>query len=123
MPRLYLSLSLGLAAALSGCAFSRGELGVPFDETGLAAIKKGQSTEDDVTRLLGAPDNIIELGKREAFHYYRYTMKHATLLVFSRVNIAADELYVFFSEKDVVEDVLFSKRTDQLKFQFWPFGE
>jgi hypothetical protein len=103
--------------------FSRGQLNAPFDEGALSAINKGHSTEDEVVRLLGAPNNIIELGKREAFHYYRYEMKHATVLVFSRVNIATDELYVFFNEQHVVDDVVFSKRSDELKFQFWPFGE
>ena len=114
-----------LALALigtSGCAFSRGDLGVPFNETDISVVRKGQATEADVARLLGAPDNVIQLGNREAFHYYRYTLKHATLLVFSRVNIAADELYVIFDQRGLVDDVLFSKRTDKLKFQFWPFG-
>ena len=119
---LYASLAMGLAT-LGGCAFSRGDLGAPLNEASLSAIKKGQSTEDEVVRLLGAPDKIIELGKREAFHYYHYGLKHATVLVFSRVNIAADELYVFFNQQGVVDDVLFSKRTNQLEFQFWPFGE
>jgi hypothetical protein len=76
-----------------------------------------------VVRLLGAPDSVIQLGDREAFHYYHYTLKHATFLVFSRVNVAADELYVFFDRHGVVEQVVFSPRTNKLEFQFWPFGE
>ena len=57
------------------------------------------------------------------FHYYHYTLKHATFLVFSRVNIASDELYVFFDRSGIVNQVLFGPRTDKLEFQFWPFGE
>jgi hypothetical protein len=52
----------------------------------------------------------------------RETRKHATFLVFSRVNIASDELYVFFDSRGVVDQVLFSEPTKNLEFQFWPFG-
>jgi hypothetical protein len=117
-------LLMGFAAAgASGCAFSRGDLGVPFKEADISAIKQGQSTEADVVRVLGAPDTIIRLGGgQEAFHYYHYALKHATLLVFSRVNIASDQLYVFFDVHGIVDQVLSGRRTNKLKFQFWPFG-
>ena len=117
-----LSLTLALAGA-SGCAVSRGDLGTSFNEADISAIRRGSATASDVVHLLGAPDNVIQLGDREAFHYYHYTLKHATFLVFSRVNVAADELYVFFDRRGVVEQVLFGPRTNKLEFQFWPFGE
>jgi outer membrane protein assembly factor BamE (lipoprotein component of BamABCDE complex) len=117
-------LSVGLAfATASGCAVTRGDLGTPFNGTAISAIQKGKSTQSDVVRLLGAPDNVIQLGNREAFHYYHYTLKHATFIVFSRVNIASDEVYVFFDPNGVVDQVLFSQPTNKLEFQFWPFGE
>jgi outer membrane protein assembly factor BamE (lipoprotein component of BamABCDE complex) len=106
-----------------GCAFSRGELGTAVKAEDIAAIKKGQTTEAQVVALLGAPDDIREIGRRELFHYYRYVLKHATVVVFSRANIASDQVYVLFDERGVVEDVITGDRTDQLKFQFWPFGE
>lgn len=112
-----------LAASLGGCAFTRGDLGLPFQPADLSAIKQGQSTVPEVVAALGAPNEIIRLNQgRQAFHYYHYAMKHETLLVFSRVNFASDQLYVFFDAQGVVERVLFSNRTDQLEFQFWPFG-
>jgi len=117
-----LSVTLALVEA-SGCAVSRGDLGMAFDEKDISAIKKGSATQADVVRLLGAPDNVIQLGDRDVFHYYHYTLKHGTFLVFSRVNIAADELYVFFDRHGIVDQVLFGPRTDKLEFQFWPFGE
>jgi outer membrane protein assembly factor BamE (lipoprotein component of BamABCDE complex) len=117
-----LSLTLALVGA-SGCAVSRGDLGMSFNEADISAIRRGSATQSDVARLLGAPDSVIQLGDREAFHYYHYTLKHATFLVFSRVNVAADELYVVFDRHGVVEQVLFSPRTNKLEFQFWPFGE
>ena len=117
-----LLLTLTLAGA-SGCAVSRGDLGVSFNGADISAIRTGVATQPEVVRLLGAPDNVIQIGDREVFHYYHYTLKHATFLVFSRVNVAADELYVFFDRRGMVDQVLFSPRTDKLEFQFWPFGE
>jgi hypothetical protein len=109
-------------AGIGGCAFTRGDLGVPFKETDISAIRQGQSTVPYVVALLGAPDEIIRLGNdRQAFHYYHYAMKHATLLVFSRVNIASDQIYVFFDARGVVDRVVSGNRTDGLEFQFWPF--
>jgi len=108
---------------VAGCAFSRGELGTAVKAEDIAAIKKGQTTEAQVVALLGAPDDIREIGKRELFHYYRYVLKHATVIVFSRANIASGQVYVLFDEHGVVDEVITGDRTDQLKFQFWPFGE
>jgi hypothetical protein len=114
-------MALAFAGA-SGCAVTRGDLGMPFNAADVAAIGKGRASQSDVVRLLGAPDDVVQLGDREAFHYYHYTLKHATFLVFSRINIASDELYVFFDQQGVVDQVLFSQPTNKLEFQFWPFG-
>jgi outer membrane protein assembly factor BamE (lipoprotein component of BamABCDE complex) len=117
------ALLWALLPGLAGCAFSRGELGTALKADDIAQIKKGQTTEAQVVALLGAPDDIREIGKRELFHYYRYVLKHATVVVFSRANIASDQVYVLFDEHGVVDEVITGDRTDQLKFQFWPFGE
>jgi outer membrane protein assembly factor BamE (lipoprotein component of BamABCDE complex) len=117
------ALLWAILPGLAGCAFSRGELGTALKAEDIAQIKKGQTTEAQVVALLGAPDDIREIGKRELFHYYRYVLKHATVVVFSRANIASDQVYVLFDEHGVVDEVITGDRTDQLKFQFWPFGE
>jgi SmpA / OmlA family len=116
-----LSTTLVLAGA-AGCAVTRGDLGAPFNNADISAVQKGRATQSDVVRLLGAPDNVIQLGHREVFHYYHYTLKHATFLVLSRVNIASDELYIFFDRRGVVDQVLVSEPTKNLEFQWWPFG-
>lgn len=122
---LRVGLTIGVLIAmlgLEGCAFSRGDLGAPLDASRVSDIKNGRTTEAQVIALLGAPDRIQEINKRQVFHYYRYAMKHGTVLVFSRVNIASDDLYVFFDQNGVVEQVVYGNRTNNLKFQFWPFG-
>jgi len=110
------------ALGTSGCAFSRGDLGAPLDPNRTSDIKKGRTTEAQVIALLGAPDSIQEINHQEVFHYYRYMLKHGTVLVFSRVNIASDDLYIFFDQDGVVQQVVYGDRTNNLKFQFWPFG-
>jgi len=118
---LALLIMVAVAAGAGGCAFTRGDLGVPFKAADIAAINP-ESNESDVARVLGAPDEIIRVGgERVVFHYYHYALKHATVLVFSRVNIGSDQLYVFFNEHGIVDRVLSGNHTDQLKFQFWPF--
>lgn len=108
---------------MSGCAFSRGDLGAPLNDSDVSQIKKGQTTEGQVVAMLGAPDSIQEIDHHQVFHYYRYALKHATVLVFSRVNIASDDVYVFFDDDGIVSQVLSGNRTNELKFQSWPFGE
>jgi hypothetical protein len=50
-------VTLALVEA-SGCAVSRGDLGMSFNEKDISAIKKGSATQANVVRLLGAPDNV-----------------------------------------------------------------
>jgi hypothetical protein len=107
----------------TGCAFTRGNLGLAEKDQDISAIKKGITTRDEVLALLGAPNHILEINGQSIFHYYRYDLKHSTLLVFSRINIASDDLYVFITKEGTVDEVAFTRRSDQLKFQFWPFGQ
>jgi len=113
-----LSLSL-----LGGCAFIRGNMGDVIKDEDVAALKKGVTTRAQVAALLGAPERIIEANGHEIFQYYRYDVKSGMVLFFSRTNIMGDDLYVMFNKEGVVDEVVFGKRTDRLKFQFWPFGD
>ena len=113
-----LSLSL-----LGGCAFIRGNMGDAFKDEDVAALRKGITTRAQVAALLGAPERIIEANGHEIFQYYRYDVKSGMVLFFSRTNIMGDDLYVMFNKEGVVDEVVFGKRTDRLKFQFWPFGD
>jgi outer membrane protein assembly factor BamE (lipoprotein component of BamABCDE complex) len=112
---------------LNGCAFSRGTLGDEIKDEDVTALKKGETTRTEVVARLGAPDRIVQANGQDVFQYYRYDAKGGSLLLivvnFSRMNIKSDDLYVFFNQKGVVDDVVFGKRTKQLKFQFWPFDD
>ena len=114
--------ALFVFAGLSGCAFSRGNFESPLNEPDISQIKKGQTNEAEVVSILGSPESIDQVNHRPVFHYYHYGLKHGTILVFSRVNVASDDVYVFFDQDGVVTQVLQGNRTKDLKFQFWPFG-
>ena len=119
------SMRIMLAAALlalGGCAVSRGDLGDGLPKEKIAAVKEGQTTTTEVLALLGAPASIQQIGDMTVFHYYHYALKHGTFLVFSRINVAGDDTYVFLDHAGVVRQVLAGNRTDRLTFQFWPFG-
>jgi len=115
---LILSLSL-----LGGCAFIRGSMGDAFKDEDVAALKKGVTTRAQVAARLGAPERILEANGYEIYQYYRYDVKSGMILFFSRTNVMGDDLYVMFNKKGVVDEVVFGKRTNRLKFQFWPFGD
>ncbi|MDH4082849.1 MAG: hypothetical protein OEV99_06820 [Nitrospira sp.] len=121
-------LGLFLIAFLSqACAFSRGTLGDEINADAIAAIKKGATTQAEVLHLLGAPDRLMQLNGRDVFQYYRYDAKAGSLLLiilnFSRLSMKSDDLFVILSKDGLVEDVISSKRTDGIKFRFWPFGQ
>ena len=122
-----LGLVMITAASLSACSFSRGNIGDEFNAGQVETVKKGVSTRADVVSTLGAPDRIVEANDHEIFQYYRYDIKASSLwllvLNLSRLNIKSDDLYVFLNRQGIVEEVVFGKRTDRLKFQFWPFGK
>jgi hypothetical protein len=121
------TIVLMLLLGLGGCAFSRGSLGDEIKTDAVSAIKKGVTSKGEVLSLLGAPDRVLQVNGRDLFQYYRYDAKAGSLLLivlnFSRVSVRSDDLFVLLSREGVVEDVLFSKRTDGMEFRFWPFGD
>ena len=115
------------ALLLQGCAFSRGTVGDDVKTEMVATIQKGTTTKTEVVNLLGAPDRLLQLNGRDVFHYYRYDAKAGSLLLillnFTRLSVKSDDVFVIMNRDGIVEEVISSKRTDNLSFRFWPFGE
>ena len=127
MPGKYVVVLLITLLMSQGCVVTRGTLGEPFREEAIAQIKKGSSTASVVVALLGAPERIVRGNEREIFHYYYYDGKSPALLLLVlnlvRMELKSDNLYVFFGRNGLVEDVLYSKRTPNVEFKLWPFGD
>jgi hypothetical protein len=112
---------------IQGCAFSRGTLGDDIKTEAVGSIKKGVTTKPEVLALLGAPDRVLPLNGRDVYQYYRYDAKAGSLLLilvnFSRISVKGDDVFVMINQTGIVEEVMSSKRTEDLEFRFWPFGE
>ena len=123
-PFLFLAV---VAILIQGCAFSRGTLGDDIKTEAIGEIKKGATTKAEVLALLGAPDRVLPLNGRDVYQYYRYDAKAGSLLLilinFSRLSVKGDDLFVMINQTGIVEEVVWSKRTENLEFRFWPFGE
>jgi len=127
MRRLVHSAVAGAVILTMGCSFSRATLGDEFNASQIETIKKGETSKADVVAVLGAPDRVLPMNGQELFQYYRYDAKAGSLLLillnFVRLNIKSDDLYIWFNREGIVQDVIFGKRTETLKFQFWPFDK
>jgi outer membrane protein assembly factor BamE (lipoprotein component of BamABCDE complex) len=120
-------LLVGISLFINGCVLSRGRVGNPIQEESLSQIEKGISKKESVVTLLGAPDRIIVGNDKEIFQYYYYDGKSPglILLVFNilSVNVRSDNLYVFFDRQDIVQDVIYGKRTPEVDFTIRPWGK
>lgn len=100
------SLALALTLPLAGCFLSRSTANPPIPPEAVAQITPGESTADDVTRLLGAPNEVVQLGRRSAWRYEHTVEKQAAaflvLLGLRGVDTQADRVWVFFDENDNV---------------------
>jgi outer membrane protein assembly factor BamE (lipoprotein component of BamABCDE complex) len=119
-------LLIGCVFLLQGCVISRGRVGNPLDEVQIQKVEKGSTKKDVVVALLGAPDRIIVGNGKEIFHYYYYDGKSPSLFLalinFISINVMSDNLYIFFDQQDVVQDVIYGKRTPDLRFRLRPWG-
>lgn len=120
-------LTLFLLTSATGCAFGRATLGDKINPEEVANLTKGVTSRAEVVARIGAPDRILQANGREVLHYYQYDLKSSSLLLllvnFSRFNIKSDDLYVLINQDGLVDDVLYGRRTNQLRFQAWPFGD
>jgi outer membrane protein assembly factor BamE (lipoprotein component of BamABCDE complex) len=118
-----LVLVLAVAILTGGCAFVRGTYGEEINPPDLSSIKKGTTTRAEIATLLGAPERIAEVNHHEIFQYYHYDMKSGLLLFFSRTNVISEDVFVFFDENGIVQDIVVGKKKPAPEMQFWPFGE
>lgn len=120
-------LTICMALTLAACSFSRGTVGDELTDSAIQSIQKGVSTRADVLAALGAPDRVIRSEGAEVLQYYRYDAKVGSLFLlilnYSRVQVKSDDLYVWIGGNGTVQDLVYSRRTPNMKFRFWPFGK
>jgi hypothetical protein len=108
MPRTT-CLSLLALPLLTGCFLDRAATNVPLDPAAVAALEPGVSTADDVTRLLGAPIEVVQLGRRSAWRFeYQLVKRTGLFLVLfgtRGTDTQSDRVWVFLDEQDRVTHV------------------
>jgi outer membrane protein assembly factor BamE (lipoprotein component of BamABCDE complex) len=95
-----LSLS---ALLLSSCALARSNVNVPLDEAALSRLEIGMSARE-VVELLGAPADVVQLGRRSAYRYDFINTKRSGLwllvVLLYNEDTRADRAWVFFDENE-----------------------
>lgn len=90
----------------SGCALARQETNEPLDPAIVRSLKPGVTTAREVVERMGAPTEVVQLGRRTAYRYDATTTKSAGLflLVFNMASqdTRSDRLWVFFDENNVL---------------------
>lgn len=89
------------------CFISRNTANEPLQHKRMETLQPGVSKASDVAATLGAPNDVVQLGKRMAWRYDFSAAKTAgfTLLVVTFVNqdTRADRAWLFFDENSVLQ--------------------
>ena len=98
-----------LLVLLAGCAIGRTAENVPLEQAKIEGLVAGRTTALEVVEAMGAPVDVIQLGRRSAY-LYRHTMQKSTGIVFVVVNFLnqdqrEDRVWVFFDERDILTHV------------------
>ncbi len=101
------SLAIALSALfLASCGIARMETNDPIDAQIVRTFEPGKTPAREVVERLGAPTEVVQLGRRSAYRYDASSAKSAglVLVVFNMFaqDMRTDRLWVFFDEKDVL---------------------
>lgn len=95
-----------LVALTPGCFLGRTARHRPLPADALAQLQPGVTHASDVLQTLGAPTEVVQLGRRSAYRYDYGVEKSAGLflLVFalSGTDATEDRAWLFFDEHDVL---------------------
>jgi len=117
---IFLALLAALAAFAPGCALGRTSVNDPISAAALERLVPGQSTAADVVALLGAPTDVVQLGKRSAYRYEHEKTKRAAalllLVVVFNQDTRQDRVWVFFDENGVLTHVGSTLTADKAEY-------
>ena len=104
----------------SSCFLSRRTTHEPLDAERIAQLVPNRSTAKDVVELLGAPTEVVQLGKRSAYRFDATVAKDAGLwlLVVGLYDsdTRADRLWAFFDENEVLTHVGATLSSDRAEY-------
>ena len=103
----YLMIILFIGIFISGCAvFGRSKDFKPFDQNLLKQVVPGQTTSQEITKIFGAPNQVVKLSNGNAYIYVR-TLNKSTgfwvvLFTFIDMDSQQDRIVFFLNNNDVV---------------------
>lgn len=99
-------LALCMWFACSGCYVSRSAINPPLDPARFSRLQPGVTTAKEAVALLGAPSEVVQLGRRSAYRYEHVVTKQSGIflivLVVVGTDAQADRAWLFFDESDVL---------------------
>lgn len=120
-----LLLSLALLT-LPGCFLSRTHVHQSLDPQVVASLQPGASARDVVERL-GAPTEVVQLGRRSAYRYHYAVEKQAALFLLvlglRGVDQQEDRAWFFFDENDVLTHVGTTLASEDVRYRMPIFRE
>jgi len=101
-----LAILLAAVSLAPACAFARQTENRPLVESALAELQPGVSSAADVVRVLGAPVDVVQLGRRSAYRY-QFTSSKRTVLFLVVLGLynqdtRADRAWLFFDENQLL---------------------
>ena len=100
------SLLFSTLLLLPACALARQDTNEPLDATLIRSLQPGKTTARDVVERLGAPTEVVQLGRRTAYRYDASATKSTVLFLllinFGNQDTRTDRLWVFFDENNVL---------------------
>ncbi len=100
------TLVLALSLPFSACGIARQDTNEPLDAQRVSQLRPGTTTAREVVELLGAPTNVVQLGRRSAYLYDATTAKTAVLILvvlnMGNQDSRQDRVWVFFDQNDVL---------------------
>jgi len=104
MARLHTMLLL--LPLVSACALGRQTRNEPLDPLLTEHLQPGVTSAREVVGLLGGPNEVVQLGRRSAYHYIAENTKTTGLILvlfnMFHQDTRTDRLWVFFDEHDVL---------------------
>jgi hypothetical protein len=119
--------SLALAVlVLPGCFFSNRQVNRELELEHFSRLEPGRSTAKDAVEILGAPTEVVQLGRRTAYRYDHTHTKEAglwlVLLFLHGTDVQSDRAWLFFDENDVLTHVGTTLEADRARYAIPPMS-
>jgi hypothetical protein len=119
-PGFRLLITIPLLCLLPGCFISRRTQNEPLRQEEVAGFTAGVTTAAEVVATCGAPNEVVQLGKRSAYRYDFVAQKQSGLWLlvvgFLNSDERSDRLWVFFDEENVMTHLGLTLEGDRAEY-------